>query len=254
MPAMRTLLIVTGGSAGLGRALIATAPADSYRVDVSRSGPPPEADHHLAVDLADPAGWAAFATALDAVLPAEPWDRITVIHNAGTLDPMGFAGEVDPDAYTSSVLLGSAAGQVIGTHVLARTATAPARVELVMISSGAARSLYPGWSAYGAAKATLDQWVRNVGAEQRQRADEQQRAAVQVLAIAPGIVATDVQATVRAADPRQFPEVERFQQRHDDGRLIEPEVAARGIWEILDDPTVATGSVVDLRERSGVSS
>jgi hypothetical protein len=37
---------------------------------------------------------------------------------------------------------------------------------------------------------------------------------------------------------------------HDDVRLTAPEVAARGIWDVLDDPSVATGSVVDLRDRS----
>ena len=252
MPPMRTLLIVTGGSAGLGRALIATAPSDTHRVDVSRSGPPPEADGHVTLDLADPSGWTTFAAAFDDLVASEAWDRITVIHNAGTLDPIGFAGEVDLERYTSSVLLGSAAGQVIGAHVLGRAAAATARLELVMISSGAARSVYPGWSAYGAGKAALDQWVRTVGAEQQQqRADGQERAGAKVLAIAPGVVATDMQAAVRAADPQAFPQVERFQHLHEDGQLTAPEVAARGIWQVLDDPSVHTGAVVDLRDRSG---
>jgi benzil reductase ((S)-benzoin forming) len=251
---MRTLLIVTGGSAGLGRALIATAPADTHRVDVSRSGPPPEADRHLALDLAVPANWGALRSALDELVAAEPWDRITLIHNAGTLHPIGFAGEVDSDAYAASVLLGSAAGQILGDHLLARAAGLAARVELVMISSGAARSVYPGWSAYGAGKAALEQWVRVVGAEQQQRADERDRAAIRVVAIAPGIVATDMQATIRGADPVAFPQVERFRQLHDRGQLTEPALAARGIWEVLDDPEVATGAVVDLRDRDGGAS
>jgi benzil reductase ((S)-benzoin forming) len=250
MPRMRTLLIVTGGSTGLGRALIATAPSGTHRVDVSRSGPPPEADHHRTIDLADPTGWAACTAAIDELVAAEPWDRITVIHNAGTLQPIGFAGEVDRDEYTASVLLGSAAGQVLGGHVLAAAGGVADRVELVMISSGAARSVYPGWSAYGAGKAALDQWVRTVGAEQQQRADEQGRAAVRVLAIAPGIVATDMQAMVRSTDARAFPQVERFRRMRDDRQLTAPEVAANGIWDVLDDPSVATGSVVDLRDRS----
>lgn len=250
---MRTLLIVTGGSAGLGRGLIATAPAGSHRVDVSRSGPPPEADAHLGLDLAVPANWPALRSAFDALFAAEPWDRITVVHSAGTLHPIGFAGEVDAAAYETSALLGSVAGQIIGDHVLS-SAAAGTRLELVMITSGAARSVYPGWSAYGAGKAALDQWVRIVGAEQRQRAEERGHRPAKVLAIAPGIVATDMQATIRDTDQQAFPEVERFRRLHDEGQLTEPHDAARGIWDILDDPGVRTGSVVDLRDRAGAGS
>jgi benzil reductase ((S)-benzoin forming) len=179
---MRTLVIVTGGSAGLGRALLATAPAGARRIDVSRSGPGSDdalADvHHLAADLADPASWERVGHELRREIGSAAWERVSVLHSAGTLDPIGFAGEVDADAYTGNVLLNSAAGQVLGHHLLAAMRELDARRELVMLSSGAARTAYPGWSSYGAAKAAMDQWVRTVGAEQAIRGG------VRVLAVA----------------------------------------------------------------------
>ena len=54
---MDTLVIVTGGSAGLGRALLGSAPPGAHRVDVSRSGTDLPDTDHLAADLTDPAGW-----------------------------------------------------------------------------------------------------------------------------------------------------------------------------------------------------
>jgi benzil reductase ((S)-benzoin forming) len=236
-----TLTIVTGGSVGLGRALLASAPP-GHRVDVSRTGPPPEADEHVAADLADPASWAEVVARTAAIVARGGHERIVFVHNAGVLEPIGFAGEVESGAYTRNVLLNSAAPQVLGHGFLAAVSDLPARRELVLISSGAARTAYAGLSSYGAGKAAADQWVRTVGAEQ------QDRGGVRVLAVAPGVLATGMQEQMRAIDPRDLPTTVRSRQLHAEGGLVAPEDAATRLWRLLDDPTVATGTVIDLRD------
>jgi benzil reductase ((S)-benzoin forming) len=243
---MDSLVVVTGGSAGLGRALLAAAPAGAHRVDVSRSGPGDAAAfgdvHHVVADLADPACWAEVGRDLGRLVRERSWDRISVLHSAGTLEPIGFAGEVDANAYTRNVLLNSAAGQVLGHHVLAAVHDLEARRELVLLSSGAARTAYPGWSAYGAGKAATDQWVRSVGAEQAERGG------VRVLAVAPGVVATGMQAMIRGTDERDFPPVARFRRLHAEGQLEDADDVARRLWTLLDADEPGTGAVVDLRD------
>jgi benzil reductase ((S)-benzoin forming) len=235
------LVIVTGGSAGIGRALLAHAPAGP-RVDVSRSGPPDAGTDHVAADLADPAVWADVAAELTARIAAADVDRVTVVLNAGVIDPIGPAGHVDHTAYTRSVLLNGAAPQVLGERLLAALEDHPAdRRELVLISSGAARTAYPGWSAYGAAKAATDHWVRTVAAEQARTARP-----VRVLAVAPGVVATAMQEVIRDTDEAAFPSVGRFRDLHRDGALADPDEVAVGLWRRLDDPDV--GPVTDLRD------
>ena len=236
-------MIVSGGSSGLGRSLLLAAPDGASLVDISRSGAQGLAREvtHLAVDLSDPGSWDRWREWIAGEARRPEWSRITCIHAAGTLEPIGFAGEVDGAAYARNVLLNSAAGQVLGEAFLAAVAPlADVRRELVMISSGAARTAYPGWSAYGAGKAALDQWARAVAAEQ------ERRGGVRVHSIAPGVVATAMQAHIRGMDAADFPPVDRFRQLHADGRLEDPDDVARRLWALLDGDT--TEPVVDLRD------
>jgi len=110
-----------------------------------------------------------------------------------------------------------------------------------MITSGAARSVYQGWSAYGAGKAAIDQWVRNVGAEQ------EARGGVRVVSVAPGTVDTGMQAQLRVASETDFPSRKKFVDLHEAAKLADPEEVARTMWGLLD-PGLENGSVVDLRD------
>jgi benzil reductase ((S)-benzoin forming) len=238
---MSDLVIITGASSGLGLALARTTPFPATVVDVSRSGPPDdEGIEHIAVDLSRPEQWARVGEEMKRLIDERAPGRIVFIHAAGTLTPIGFAGEVDTGSYAANVILNSAAGQVLGHLFLQAVAGVEASIDLVMISSGAARSVYAGWSSYGAGKAALDQWVRNVGAEQ------QVRGGVRVSAIAPGVVATAMQREIRSTPERDFPKVERFHDLHDEGELVEPELAARRVWDAIE-KGIETGSVIDAR-------
>jgi len=237
----QSLVVITGASSGLGLALARTVPWSPARViDVSRRGA--HGLEHVKADLADPAGWSAVAALFEREIAGFGGERVVFVHCAGTLEPIGFAGEVDAPAYARQVLLNSAAPQVLGDAFLraARATAVPCFV--VMISSGAARSVYEGWSAYGAGKAAMDQWVRTVGAEQERRGDH-----VHILSVAPGVVETAMQEQIRATPSQDFPEVQHFHELARSGALRNPLDAARDIWSLLD-AELPNGAVVDLRD------
>ena len=234
----RAAIWISGASRGIGAALVATVPWPGARViGISRS-PCPGAEH-LAADLADPASWAVVGESFRRELATFDGDRVVFVHAAGTLDPVGFAGTVDPDAYAANVLLNSASPQVLGQRFLAAAAGVGARCHLVMLTSGAATSVYPGWTSYGGAKAAVDQWVRNAGAEEGE-------SGTQVVAIAPGTVDTAMQAVLRATDEASFPARQKFVELHARGALADPHDVARRVWGLLEG--LANGSVVDLRQ------
>lgn len=235
------LAIFTGGSSGLGLALVEATPwAGARRIDISRRGAP--GCEHVKADLSDPASWPGVAASIEREVARFAGDRIAFFHSAGTLAPIGFAGEVDAEAYTRNVLLNSAAPQVLGAAFLHAAGQTQARCQLVMIGSGAARNVYEGWTSYGAGKAAVDQWVRTAGAEQSRRGGR-----VTVLSIAPGVVATPMQEEIRETPERDFPELPRFIELHESGELREPSRVAAELWALLD-RDLENGSVLDLRD------
>lgn len=239
---MSALVIITGASSGLGLALARAVPFPARVVDVSRGGPPEDDDiAHFTADLSRPDDWDEVGREIDDLLTRLRPNRVVFIHAAGTLTPIGFAGEVDTRAYRSNVLLNSAAGQVLGHLLLTAIRGLEVTADLVMITSGAASKAYAGWSSYGAGKAALDQWVRTVGIEQAARGD------VTVSSIAPGVLATSMQAEIRETSERDFPTVESFRGLLENDELVEPEDAARRIWRLIE-RGVDTGSVLDIRE------
>ena len=231
---------ISGASSGIGKALAAGVPWPGARViDISRSGA--DGLEHVAADLAEPAGWDAASQSFGNELSQHTGDRAVFIHAAGSLDPIGFVADVDSGPYRRNVVLNSAAPQVLGQAFVAAAAGRSGRNQMVVLTSGAAKSVYPGWASYGAAKAAVDQWVRDVGAEQ------EIRGGVQVVAIAPGTVDTPMQRRIRETTEAAFPQRQKFVDLHESGKLTDPEEVARKIWQLLDGD-LDNGSVVDLRD------
>jgi benzil reductase ((S)-benzoin forming) len=230
------LVWISGASAGIGAALAAAVPFPDARViDISRRGGMP---NHLKADLSDPADWAVVAQHFASELAEYDGDHVIFIHNAGTITPIGPAAAADADAYTRAVLLNSAAPQVLGAAFLRASAHLTCERHLILLSSGAARTAYAGWSSYNAGKAAVEHWVRTVGQEQPANSH--------VIAVAPGVVDTAMQAEIRATDATDFPSVARFHDLKQSGSLTTPETAATGIWSLLTQD-LPNGTCVDLR-------
>lgn len=240
-----SLAWITGASSGIGAALARTVPLpDPHVIDLSRSGGTPGTEH-VPADLATPEGWRAVAAHFAERLASFEGERVALVHAAGTLTPIGFAGEVDDHAYEHNVVLNSAAPQVLGHAFIraVRDAGFGGRADLVILSSGAARKPYPGWSSYSAGKAAVDAWVSAVGQEQDLRGGR-----IRVISATPGTVATPMQAEIRETPEEQFPARQKFIELYESGSLRDPDDAAMALWGLLDDD-LDNGAVVDIRGR-----
>jgi len=233
------LVFITGGSSGIGAAMARVVPySDARIINISRREL--KGYDHYEADLADPAAWRGVADLFAREIKDFAGERIVFVHSAGTLQPIGFAGEVSADEYTRQVLLDSASPQVLGAAFLRAARETQAECHVVMISSGSAFTVFEGWSAYCAGKAAMDQWVRTAGAEQVRRGGR-----CRLLAVAPGIVETAMQREIRAASSDDFPTVDTFVAFHEKNQGRDPEQAAREIWSLLEQD-LENGAVVDL--------
>lgn len=222
-----------------------TVPWKGARV-IGISRRPPEDAEHLEFDLADPDSWPAVGESLRQELAGFDGERVVFVHAAGTVDPIGSAAEVDAEAYRANVLLNSAAPQALGQIFLAVTQDLAVERHLVMFTSGAAKTVYRGWTSYGAGKAAVEQWVRTAGAEQTAKGG------VRVLAVAPGTVDTTMQQRLRESTDDSFPQRQKFLDLHASGKLSDPDEVAGRIWALLAQD-LANGEVVDLRQLSDSS-
>jgi NAD(P)-dependent dehydrogenase (short-subunit alcohol dehydrogenase family) len=148
------------------------------------------------------------------------------------------------DAELSTALrVGLEAVVLLSSAFLGATADWPGRRKLLNISSGLGRRAMAGSAGYCAVKAGMDHFSRAVALEQAALPN-----GAKVVSLAPGVIDTDMQKQLRAADPAKFPERERFVQLQQQGQLDTPAQAAAKVVAFLARPTFGADPVGDVRD------
>lgn len=234
------LVFISGASSGIGNAVARAVPYENARViGICRRAP--DGAEHFAADLSDPDSWPRVAELFAREMKGYSGPSVTFVHSAGTIEPTGFAGHVDAARYTQQVLLNAASPQVLGDAFLRAAGQTDARCTMLQIGSGAARTVYEGWSAYCGGKAAADHWIRTVGAEQQRLGNR-----CRVISVAPGIVATAMQDQIREFDTDAFPEADHFRDLYREGALRSTTEVAQDLWALLERP-FENGAILDLR-------
>jgi benzil reductase ((S)-benzoin forming) len=212
--------VVTGASRGLGAGLAEAFAAAGLRLGLcARTDPAmPEGPDVVArrVDVTEAAGVERFAAEVHERLgPIDLW-----VNNAGLLGPIDPVRDADPAAVAANLQV-NVLGVLHGTQAFLRH-RGPAPV-LVNISSGAATNAYAGWGAYCASKAAVERLTEVVALEEPD---------VRAYAVAPGVVDTDMQATIRATPAERFPTVERFRELKANDAFNSPAWVAQQLLEL----------------------
>lgn len=161
---------------------------------------------------------------------------IVLVNNAGTVGPVAEVGAQSADAISEAVTLNVTAPLVL-TDAVVRHRPAGVPVRVVHISSGAGRHPYPTWSVYCATKAAVDMHARALA--------EEGIDGVRAASVAPGIVDTDMQASIREAEG--FPLRDTFVGYKESGALSSPDDAAAKILRLIESPDFGTSPVTDVR-------
>ena len=167
---------------------------------------------------------------------------ITLINNAGVLEPVGYSGTLNNREIENHLTINLLAPAVLINTFIDLSANFNIPRTILNISSGAASNAYPGWSNYCASKAALDMLTRTIGMEQRDRPNP-----VKIFSLAPGIVDTNMQKTIRGTSKEQFPLRDKFDKLYRENKLSKPEEVAKKIISLLTSDLPSTGEILDLR-------
>ena len=138
-----------------------------------------------------------------------------LINNAGILGPIGPLAQADIEGYEKNWAV-----NVLGPVMMFREALPHLRQRkgrILNVSSGAAVHAVEGWGAYCLAKGAMNQLTRMIAAEEPD---------VTAISFRPGVVDTEMQATIRRQGRNGMPDevYHRFVSYHQQGALLPPRI------------------------------
>lgn len=240
----KPVVLISGASRGLGKAValwVARAGGDlalmarsrelldEVAAEAAKAGAEVEV---AAADVADPAACEAFLGRVKA-----RFGRLdALVNNAGVIGPIGPLETTAPADWRYAVEV-----NLLGPYYLTRAALPALRQSsgrIINIGTGAATQPIPSWSAYCSSKAALLHFSRVVANEEPH---------LTVVNVAPGVVETEMQATIRRDGPGRMPKqlADYFVSLKTAGQLEPPEVPGKVIaWLALEAPKRWTGAEV----------
>jgi len=185
----RSVVVVTGGGRGIGRSICERFAADGAQV-VAASRSATELDQTRTI--IERAGGQCQVQVTDVCLPdevhtlletsASRFGRLDVLVNCAGIAPQAKMEELDPSLFETIMAV-----NVNAIYHACRAAWPVMKAQgsgvIVNISSIASVDPFPGFAAYGAAKAWVNAWTKAL-------ADEGRRFGIRVFAVAPGAVET----------------------------------------------------------------
>lgn len=224
----RKTILVTGASRGLGAAMARIAASNGAAVVISARSE--EALYGVAADIEQGGGEVLVAggdvssqddckTVVEKTMAR--FGRLdALINNAGILEPISTIATTDLEQVEYSLAV-----NVMGPFMLIQVAIPHLRQtngRVINVSSGAATRGIPGWAAYCAAKAALNQITRVLAQEEPD---------ITAVAVRPGVVDTEMQTLIRTEGRVGMGQMEhqRFVDLHNEGKLVPPDVSAQAL-------------------------
>jgi benzil reductase ((S)-benzoin forming) len=239
---MKTLLILTGHTKGLGHAVLEKFLSLKEVQILALSRTSLEMDHpsltEIALDLSD---LDALEAQLPKLFPKDTFDRYVLINNAGWIGEVKPVGKLNPKGIQRVMNLNLVAPMMLTDAFVKAYGSCQGRKVICNISSGAAHKPLSGWGEYCTSKAGLAMFSQVANKELKSLG-------FRVFSLAPGIVDTDMQSEIRRANEQDFPAWERFVGYKSEGMLSTPEQVAAKVFHLIQHPDLFPEVVQDVRQ------
>ncbi|HVZ46274.1 MAG TPA: SDR family NAD(P)-dependent oxidoreductase [Ramlibacter sp.] len=256
MPAAQTprpLTIITGASRGMGLAMAEQLlDAGHELVCISRKPNAALAQHAARAgreceqwpqDLARAEAAAARLEGWLATRDGTAHSSVTLINNAGLLPRVAPLRDIPHGELSEAIRVDLEAPMLLACVFLRATEGWKIARRILNISSGLGRRAMASQAAYCAAKAGMDHFSRCVALEEAGKPH-----GARICSLAPGVIDTDMQSHLRAADPTRFPDMATFVGYRDRGMLSTPAEAAARVLAYLARPDFGADPVADVRD------
>ncbi len=174
----------------------------------------------------------------------ENCDGIYLVNNAGVIKPIGPLETLEPADMEIHMRVNLLAPMFIIREFVKQFSGWKTEKRILNISSGAAINPYHGWSNYCTGKAGLDMFTRCIATEQ-----DDQEYPVKLMAVAPGIIDTEMQTTIRGTTDDQFIHREKFVELKESGQLVPPNLAGKKLTKLLFSDNFSNGDITDIRDQ-----
>ncbi len=220
---------ITGSSSGIGKAMIAylIGFTGNKVYGISRSNHLTDDQYtHYTLDLSDKDQLLTFN--FPDIKDAK---KIVLINNAGTLGDIKYMGNLSNENIYGTIQVNFTASAILCNKFLKSYGSMPIEKVLINITSGAANTPYDGWSTYCSSKAAINMLTEVLAEEQ-----QMQTYPTKCFAIAPGVVDTYMQDTIRKVDKSNFKNIEKFKKLKSEGQLYKASMVAEKIIEFARNP------------------
>ncbi|MDV7187313.1 SDR family NAD(P)-dependent oxidoreductase [Lutibacter sp. TH_r2] len=241
---MKKIVIITGGSKGLGLGLAKEYHKQGYRI-ISISRSKIERLYSIEQYQCDLSKFENIEPILNEIflhIDSENTENITLINNAGYLGEVNTIENIIASDINYALSVNLIAPLILTSQFIKHTKNWTSKKQIFNISSGAAVSAYESWAKYCSSKAGLDMMTKVVSKEQEDNLN-----GVSIVSIYPGVVDTDMQAELRNTPKKQFKKLDKFKDLHEKGQLYSPSYVAKKIYELDMSGKLTNGTILDVR-------
>lgn len=233
---------ITGASSGIGKATaLLLLSSNNYKVvGISRTKTITHANYtHVNFDLSKPENLIDFK-----FKHYENCNSYILINNAGIIEPIAHIGNQNNQDIANLYNVNLVSPSILTNKFINEFADKKLPIKIINISSGAGKRAVDGWSTYCASKSGLDLYTETLNTEIALKKQHH----IKVYSIAPGVVKTKMQQSIRETKKNDFNSVQKFKDYYNNDELYSPEYVAIKLKLVIDNPELFKNVVFSVRD------
>lgn len=198
---------------------------------------------HYSCDISDTVALEETFCDMEKEIFAEEPSAVYLVNNAGVVEPVDQAANIDYEDLLRHVHVNTVAPMVLTNMFLKKATDEGIQMVCANVTSGAANRPTYGWSAYCSTKASIDMYTQTVALEQ-----EALNTGNKIIAFSPGIMDTEMQNKLRSSTKEQFASVDTFKKYKENDKLSDPDSVGSVLVDILTDEGIKSGEIYDVKD------